>query len=80
MLLAFASTWSIIAGRGIRKVIAASGQSSTQELQCQHSSGYLIRGGLPFFISKTSVGQMSTQIPQALHFFLLMMGGMISSW
>jgi hypothetical protein len=79
VLLTFTSTCSIIAGRGIRKVIADSGQSSTQELQCQHSSGYLIIGGLPFFISKTSVGQMSAQIPQTLHFVLLMIGGIVFS-
>jgi hypothetical protein len=79
MLLVFASTCSIIAGRGIRKVIADSGQSSTQALQCQHSSGYLIIGRLPFCILKTSVGQISAQIPQVLHFVLLMIGGIVSS-
>lgn len=34
-------------GMGIRKDIACFGQSSTQELQCQHSSGKAISGVFP---------------------------------
>jgi hypothetical protein len=55
-------------------------QSSTQALQCQHSSGYLTSGETPFPMAlKTCVGQMSAQVPQALHFFLSRMGGIVTS-
>ncbi|EFC95587.1 hypothetical protein CLOSTHATH_06221 [Hungatella hathewayi DSM 13479] len=37
------------AGAGIRRDIAFTGQSKTQALQCQHSSGYWITGGC-FFV------------------------------
>jgi hypothetical protein len=50
-------------------------------LQCQHSSGYLMAGISFFFATrKTSVGQMSAQIPQALHFSLMMIGGITLSF
>jgi hypothetical protein len=64
-----ASTCSIMAGKGMRRVIADCGQSRTQELQCQHSSGYLTSGaafGLPRL--KTSVGQIWAHRPHGLHF------------
>jgi hypothetical protein len=80
VILSLASTWSIIAGRGMRKLIAVCLQSKTQALQCQHSSEYLISGGSPLFtIRKTSVGQISAQTPQALHFSLMMIGGITPS-
>jgi len=76
-----ASTCSIINGSGIRNETASCLQSKTHELQCQHSSGYRISGTVPFSsIQKTSVGQISAQTAQALHFSLLMIGGMVSSF
>jgi hypothetical protein len=65
-----------MAGSGIRSEIASCLQSKTQELQCQHSSGYLI-SGISFFSAtrKTSVGQISTHTPQALHFSFAIIGG-----
>jgi len=65
-----------MAGRGSRSLMADCAQSRTQALQCQHSSGYLTNGETPFPVAlKTCVGQMSAQVPQALHFFLSRIGG-----
>ena len=65
-----------MAGSGRRKVTADCLQSSTQALQCQHSSGYFTSGGVHFPAAlKTSVGQISAHVPQALHFSFAIMGG-----
>lgn len=63
---------------GYRILMASLGQSRTQALQCQHSSGYLT------FISlssssylRTFSGHISAQVRQRTHFFLSMIGGIL---
>ena len=60
-----------------RMLMASVGQSSLQEPQCQHSSGYLTTGTL-CSLSRwiTSNGQWRSQIPHPLHFFRSITGGM----
>jgi len=67
----------IMSGSAILSLIAPScGHASTQALQCQHSSGYVMRGNA--FASEpknTSLGQTLAQFPQRRHFFLFITGG-----
>ena len=63
--------------RGMRREIAPTGQSSTQESQCQHSSGNLMRGNLSTLRSKTKRFelQISAQVPHPVHFSRSISGG-----
>ena len=63
--------------RGMRREIAPTGQSSTQESQCQHSSGNLMRGNLSTPRSNTNrlELQISAQVPHPVHFSRSISGG-----
>jgi len=72
--------YTTIMDKGIRIVMASTGQSLTHALSCQHSSGNATTGISPFFVpKKTSEGQTSTHFPQPLQSSLFIIGGIFHS-